>query len=1422
MPAARSARPRPTRTAFVAALLTLLVVAGLAPLAVSASAATPVLSNLRVTAVTTTSATIAWDTDVASDTQVVYGTTTGYGTSSTLNTTKVTAHVQTLTGLAANQLYHFQARSRDAVGDLATSPDRTFGTPLGTTTVGTSTDTNNSNSINVTRFTTGVGGKVVSMSVYVGAVDASVARRSFQVGIYTVSGSAPGALVASSPTGTLVGNAWNTVPITATLAANTSYFFGYNTNGSSGAVNNLRYVSGGTSGWRSAGQVFGTWPASFGTFSAQSATFTMYATFASDVTPPTVSLTGPAQGATVNGVVTVSANASDDAAVSSVQFRLGAANLGAPDTSAPYAVDWDTRSLAGGPQTLTAVATDTAGLTTTSSAVTVQVSNPARVSITQPTAGSTVNGTTVTVRYTRAGDWVAGDGQHVHLRLDGGGTKMDFDTDGDQSYSFLDVPAGAHTVEAVVADSSHVEQPGSGGTVSFSSTAPDVVPPTVAIGAPSSGATVQNIVTVTAAATDDVAVVGVQFLLDGALLGPEDTTAPYSTDWDTTTATNGPHALTARARDIVNSTTSAAVPVTVGNTDPRSSVGEWGPVVSWPIVAVHATLMRTGQILMWDAWELPNAAAKVWDPTTNVFTDVTVGAGLFCAGQATDANGNVIVVGGHDGGETGIKDVYSFNPDTGAWTRKPDMRYARWYPSLTQLPDGRMITLSGQIAPGNFANVPEIYNPVTSQLSTVPISTPQLHEGQYPQTAVLPNGKLLAISSEQGGLMTFDPATSAWTQLGTTQRPFGVWTSFAPGKFLITGGSATFNSYDPSNPVPSVNGARVLDMTSGAPVWSDATSMANARSFHNVTMLPTGEAMVIGGSTELDDHSTLGTLTAEAWNPATSTWRQLASPARPRMYHSVSMLMPDGRVLSAGGGRLAPAPDQLNMQMYSPGYLFKGPRPTITSLPSTVGYSGTMDLVTPQAADIAKVTLVDLASVTHSADWNQRFVDLPFARNGDTLSVTTPANANVAPPNSYMVFAVDRNGVPSMAKIVKLGTPDTTPPALSGMQTTGIGANAATVSWTSDEPADSQVEYGPTLAYGSTTTRDPALSTSHLQTLTGLTAGTTYHVRVKSSDAAGNPATSGDFTFTTVAPDSVAPTVAVTAPAPGATVSGTVQLSATASDNVAVAGVQFRVDGATVGAEDTSSPYAASWSSLPVPNGTHTVTAVARDTAGNTTTSSAVTVTVANAATTGLVASYGFNEGAGTTVGDGSGMGNAGTVEGPVWTAAGKFGKALTFDGSNDYVTVPDSSTLDPGSAMTLEAWVRPTASSGWRTVLLKENGTGELAYSLYSASGTNRPSAWAYVGGGSGSAIGTAAVPLTAWTHLAATYDGSNLRLYVGGVLKVTKAYSGSVASTAEPLRIGGNAVWGEWFAGQIDEVRVYNKALSVAQIQADMAAAL
>lgn len=1297
------------------------------PLATTGTArgVSPAISNVRVSTLGAATATIAWDTDIASDTQVAYGPTAAYGSTSTLNTTATTSHTVNLTGLGANRSYHYQARSRDPGGDLTTSPDRTFATPLGATTAGTLTDSDNSNSINATRVMSAEGGQVVSLSANVGAVDPSVARRSFQLAIYAANGSAPGALVASSTTGTLVANSWNTVPITATLAPNTAYYLAYNTNGASAAVNNLRRTSSGSSGWRTAGQPYGAWPASFGSFSSQAATFSIYASFASDVTPPTVALTAPAAG-DVSGVVTVTADAADDNGVAAVQFKVDGENLGSPDTVAPYSTTWDTRGLLDGARRLTAVATDSAGLSATSAGVDVGVANPASVRITLPAPGAVVSGTTVTVKYAKAGAWAVGDGKHVHLQLDGGPTKMDFDADNDQSYTFLDVPGGQHTVTALVADGSHVEQPGSGDSRSFSSTAPDTVAPTVSLTAPNGGATVSGSVQVTAQADDNVAVTGVQFLLDGSPLGAEDTTSPYAVSWDTTTATNGSHVLTARARDSVNATTSAPVSVTVSNTDPRASVGEWGPVTNWPIVAVHATLLKTGEVLMWDAWETPTSQAKLWDPVTNTFTPVPVGAGVFCAGQATDANGNLVVVGGHDGVGHGIKDIWSFDPDTRVWTKKPNLTTARWYPSVTQMPDNRMLILSGaSTVESTWVDTPDIYNPTTSTLTSVPVSTPQLREVQYPQTNVLPNGKILAISAEHGGIMTFDPATSTWARIGTTQVPYGAWTSIAPGKYLVTGGAAALDSYNPSNPVASTRASKVLDLTSGSPVWSDAGTLNTARSFHNVTMLPSGEAMVIGGSTVVNDFSSTGTLTAEQWSPVTNTWKQLASPARPRMYHSISLLMPDGRVLSAGGGRLAPAPDQLNMQWYSPGYLFRGPRPTITSLPGQLTYASTTDLVTPQAADIAKVSLVSLGSITHTADWNQHFVDLPFTRSGNTLTVSTPANANIAPANHYMVFAVDSNGVPSTAKIVKL---------------------AATQS--------------------------------------------------------------GDTT---------APTVSITVPGAGETLTGAATLSATASDDVGVAGVRFQVDGTPVGAEDTTSPHSISWGSATVANGPHTISAVARDAAGNTRTSAAVSVTVSNSTQlNGLVAAWSFNEGAGTTIADGSGRGNGGTVVGPTWTAAGKYGGALSFDGVDDYATVPDSAGLDLGSSMTLEAWVRPTASSGWRTVLLKEAGSS-LAYSMYSASGTNRPSAW--IDGSS--SIGTTAVPLNAWTHVAATYDGARLKIYTNGALRTDKAVTVSVPVSTDPLKIGGNAVWGEFFAGQIDEMRVYSRVLSAAEITTDMNAA-
>jgi chitodextrinase len=204
----------------------------------------------------------------------------------------------------------------------------------------------------------------------------------------------------------------------------------------------------------------------------------------------------------------------------------------------------------------------------------------------------------------------------------------------------------------------------------------------------------------------------------------------------------------------------------------------------------------------------------------------------------------------------------------------------------------------------------------------------------------------------------------------------------------------------------------------------------------------------------------------------------------------------------------------------------------------------------------------------------------------------------------------------------------------------------------------------------------------------------------------------------------------------------------------------------------------------------------------------------------GLVAAYSFDAGSGSAVADASGIGNTGTIANAIWSTAGHTGSALSFNGSNAWVTVPDSPSLDLTSGMTLEAWVEPTQLGGWRTALIKEAPSQtELSYGLYASTDVGPASGHVLVGSPPDTfAQGTTTSPLGTWTHVAATYDGSKLRVYVNGVKEASKPVRGSIVTSSGALRIGGNAVWGEYFAGLIDDVRVYNRALSATEIQTDM----
>ncbi|HWH92560.1 MAG TPA: LamG domain-containing protein [Baekduia sp.] len=399
------------------------------------------------------------------------------------------------------------------------------------------------------------------------------------------------------------------------------------------------------------------------------------------------------------------------------------------------------------------------------------------------------------------------------------------------------------------------------------------------------------------------------------------------------------------------------------------------------------------------------------------------------------------------------------------------------------------------------------------------------------------------------------------------------------------------------------------------------------------------------------------------------------------------------------------------------------------------------------------------------------------------------------------------------------GTTPPPPPADTTAPDTTITSAPASGTSTSASVAFSASESGSTFACKLDAGTYAACTSP--KALSGLAAGS-HTFSVRATDAAGNvdasPATATWSVTTTTPPaDTTAPTTSITSvPVSGTSTSASLVFSASESGST----FACRLDGGTWAA--CTSPTALSGLAV----GTHTFEVRATDAAGNVDASPALVTWTVNAATpaptptTGLVAAYGFNETAGTTVSDATGHGLTGTRSGTTTSSYGKFGGALSFDGDHDNVTIADNSLLDLTTGMTLEAWVRPTSTSGWRTIMTKEQ-SGGLTYGLYASSDTGKPTADVFT---TSELItrGPSALPTYTWSHVAATYNGSSLVLYVNGNVVATKAVTGSMVTSSGALRIGGTSVWGEWFSGKIDEVRVYNKTLTATQIQADMTKAV
>ena len=633
-------------------------------------------------------------------------------------------------------------------------------------------------------------------------------------------------------------------------------------------------------------------------------------------------------------------------------------------------------------------------------------------------------------------------------------------------------------------------------------------------------------------------------------------------------------ALDAHTRAVTAFAAAAAAAATAAA---PQDVGEWGPVVDWPVVGVHVALLSDGKVLAYDSIgdtateNYPvhdHTRATVWDPATGIQTPVNVeNFNVFCSGLAHLLDGRLFLAGGNkDAQLNGIVQTHIFDPAGYSWSLGPNMAAGRWYPSVTPLHNGEMLITSGRV------NTPEVRTLAGGlrALSTASLSLPL-----YPWMDVAPDGRAFYSGPDQTMRALDTSGTGAWQSLGqrdTINRDYGGHALFDVGKTLVAGGG------------PSTKDARVVDVNGASPLVSETAPMAFGRRQHNLTVLADGSVLATGGLSSgagLVDLNA-GVYPAELWNPATGQWRTLAAMQITRQYHSTALLLADGRVLSSGGG-ICGTCDQVgylgkNAEVFSPPYLFEAdgtlaPRPVIDAAPASSGYDAPIEIVTANPAAIAKVGLVRLSAVTHSDNMEQRYIPLSFTRGATSLTATAPTNANVAPPGPYMLFLVDTNGVPSVAHMVSVQS-GASPPTVTLTQpangaTFAAPATVNLAASASDDGTVTRVEFFNGAAKLGEDTTAP-----YSFTWGGVGAGT-YTITARATDDLGTSTTSAPSTIT-VSAANTAPIVSITSPANGAIFSWkpTITITATASDpGGSVTRVEFR-NGTTVLGQDTSAPYA--------------------------------------------------------------------------------------------------------------------------------------------------------------------------------------------------------------------------------------------------------
>lgn len=489
--------------------------------------------------------------------------------------------------------------------------------------------------------------------------------------------------------------------------------------------------------------------------------------------------------------------------------------------------------------------------------------------------------------------------------------------------------------------------------------------------------------------------------------------------------------------------------------------GQWGPSFGLPNVAIHAHLLPTGRVLMWGRRDQPDDSLDVhactpfvWNPANGISTMTPQPRGadggtvnLFCSGHGLLPDGRLLVVGGHFLDGDGISYAGLYDATTNTWTPTASMttpsgeEVRRWYPTVTMLGDGRALVASGSYVdpaqpPGKqtiVVDLLQVWNNGAWETITKADGEPLNYIGLplYPRLHGVSTGLVFMSGTNDRTLLLKTTPPGQWTDVGSRSlgnRDYCPAALYDTDKVVYIGGGNDVGTLAPTA------GVEIIDLAAVPPQWRRTGSMIYPRRQHNAVVLPDGTVLVTGGTRGgggpnqgFNDLSAGQPVhQAELWDPATGRWSELGAEDQDRCYHSTAVLLPDATVLSAGGGEYRPdnINDNLpedshrNGQVFSPPYLFKGPRPQITSAPASVHHGQGVLVTTPQPAQIARVSLLRLASVTHSFDENQRIHFLPFTMNAAGVTVTIPASANACPPGHYLLFLLSIAGVPSMGSMV--------------------------------------------------------------------------------------------------------------------------------------------------------------------------------------------------------------------------------------------------------------------------------------------------------------------------------------------------------------------------------------------------------------------